>query len=34
MAEGIEIRWPGGGVQQIAKVAADRIVDVVEEAKP
>jgi enediyne biosynthesis protein E4 len=34
VAEGIEIRWPGGGVQHIANVAADRIVDVVEEAKP
>jgi hypothetical protein len=34
MAEGIEIRWPGGSVQHIANVAADRIVDVVEEAKP
>ena len=30
----IEIRWPGGGVQQLANVAADRIVDVVEEVKP
>ena len=34
VAEGIEIRWPGGSVQHIANVAADRIVDVVEEAKP
>ena len=34
VAQRIEIRWPGGGVQQIAGVAADRIVDVVEEAKP
>jgi hypothetical protein len=33
-AERIEIRWPGGGVQQIANVAGDRIVDVVEEVKP
>jgi hypothetical protein len=32
-AERIEIRWPGGGVQQIANVAGDRIVDVVEEVK-
>ena len=30
----IEIRWPGGGVQEVANVAADRIVDVVEEVKP
>jgi hypothetical protein len=30
VAERIEIRWPGGGVQQISGVAADRIVDVVE----
>jgi enediyne biosynthesis protein E4 len=34
VAEKIEIRWPGGGVQHIANVAADRIVDVVEEVKP
>ena len=34
VAERIEIRWPGGGVQQISGVAADRIVDVVEEVKP
>jgi hypothetical protein len=33
-ADRIEIRWPGGGVQQIANVAAGRIVDVVEEVKP
>ena len=33
-AESIEIRWPGGGIQQIGNVAADRIVDVVEEVKP
>ena len=32
--EKIEIRWPGGGRQQIANVAADRIVDIVEEAGP
>jgi hypothetical protein len=34
VAERIEIRWPGGGVQQIANAAADRIVDIVEEVKP
>jgi enediyne biosynthesis protein E4 len=33
VAERIEIRWPGGGVQQLGSVAADRIVDVVEEVK-
>jgi hypothetical protein len=33
VTERIEIRWPGGGVQQIGSVAADRIVDVVEEVK-
>jgi hypothetical protein len=30
----IEIRWPGGGVQQLDNVAADRIIDVVEEIQP
>ena len=34
VADRIEIRWPGGGVQQVAKVAADRVVDIVEEVKP
>ena len=34
VAERIEIRWPGGGIQQIANVAADHIVDVVEEVRP
>jgi enediyne biosynthesis protein E4 len=33
VADKIEIRWPGGGVQQIAGVAADRIVDIVEEVR-
>jgi enediyne biosynthesis protein E4 len=32
--EKIEVRWPGGRTQQLANVAADRIVDVDEEAKP
>jgi hypothetical protein len=34
VAEMVEIRWPGGGIQKVANVPADRIVDVVEEAKP
>jgi enediyne biosynthesis protein E4 len=34
VAESIEVRWPGGGVQRISNVAAGRIVDVVEEVKP
>lgn len=34
VAESVEIRWPGGGVQRIGNVAADRVVDVVEEVKP
>jgi hypothetical protein len=34
VAEKIEIRWPGGGTQQLAHVAADRIVEVDQEAKP
>jgi hypothetical protein len=34
MAQMVEIRWPGGRVQQVAKVAADRILEIVEEAKP
>jgi enediyne biosynthesis protein E4 len=33
-AEKIEIRWPGGGRQQMANVAADRIVDISEETGP
>jgi len=33
-AETVEIRWPGGTVQRIANVTADRIVDIVEEGKP
>jgi hypothetical protein len=33
-AEKIEIRWPGGGVQQLANVAADRIVDIIEDVGP
>ena len=34
VAEKVEIRWPGGATQQLNGVAADRIVEVVEEAKP
>ncbi len=30
-AEKIEIRWPGGGKQQLTDVAADRVVEVIEE---
>lgn len=30
-AERIEIRWPGGGTQALSNVAADRVVEVVEE---
>jgi enediyne biosynthesis protein E4 len=33
-AQRIEIRWPGGGTQQLLAVAADRIVEVTEEARP
>jgi hypothetical protein len=33
-AQKVEIRWPGGGVQQLDGVAADRIVEVTEEVKP
>ncbi|MFN0104964.1 MAG: CRTAC1 family protein [Bryobacteraceae bacterium] len=33
-AELVEIRWPGGGVQTLANVAADRIVEIAEEARP
>lgn len=29
----VEIRWPGGGLQKLVNVAADRIVDVTEEVK-
>ncbi|HEY2014236.1 MAG TPA: CRTAC1 family protein, partial [Bryobacteraceae bacterium] len=34
MAAQIEVRWPGGGTQQLGNVAADRIVDVDEQVKP
>ena len=34
VAETVEIRWPVGGIQKIANVAADHIVDITEEAKP
>jgi hypothetical protein len=33
IADRIEIRWPAGGVQRLANVAAGRIVDVVEESR-
>jgi hypothetical protein len=32
--EKLEIRWPGGARQQFANVAADRVVDIVEETGP
>ncbi len=34
MAEKLEVRWPGGGTQQAGSVSADRLVEVVEGAKP
>ncbi len=34
VAERIEVRWPGGGTQQIDNVTADRIVDVLEKVAP
>jgi hypothetical protein len=33
-ADNVEVRWPGGQIQQVAKVHADRILEVVQEAKP
>jgi hypothetical protein len=33
-AKSIEIRWPGGSIQNIANVPADRILDVIEEVNP
>jgi hypothetical protein len=33
-AEWVEIQWPGGGTQKLDNVAADRIVEITEEAKP
>ena len=33
MAETIEVRWPGGGMQQMSNVPAGRIVDIVEQVK-
>jgi hypothetical protein len=32
-AESLEVRWPGGQMQQVGRVGADRIVEVVQEAK-
>jgi hypothetical protein len=34
VAEIIEVRWPGGDIQQIKSVVADRIVEVIEPGKP
>jgi len=31
-AESVEVRWPGGTVQRLGKMAADRVVEIVEEA--
>jgi hypothetical protein len=33
-AQRVEIRWPGGGVQRLSNVAADRVVEVIEEITP
>ncbi|MBY0505454.1 MAG: CRTAC1 family protein [Bryobacteraceae bacterium] len=33
-AEWVEIRWPGGPVQRVAGVKADRVVEIVEAARP
>ena len=30
----VEIRWPSGGVQRLAGVAADRVIEAVEDVKP
>ena len=32
--ETIEVRWPGGGIQRMGSVPANRIVEIVEELKP
>jgi hypothetical protein len=32
--EKIEVRWPGGEIQQVGRVAADRLAEIVQEAKP
>jgi enediyne biosynthesis protein E4 len=34
VAERIEVRWPGGGRQQVYNVVADRIVEIVEKVDP
>ena len=34
VAELVEIRWPSGSIQKLTNVAADRIVEVAEEAEP
>ncbi len=33
-AEQVEVRWPGGTIQEARRVAADRVVEIVEEVKP
>jgi hypothetical protein len=34
VATSIEVRWPGGGMQQLKNVGADGVVDIVQEVKP
>lgn len=34
VAELVEIRWPGGRLQKLANVEADRIVEIAEEVQP
>jgi hypothetical protein len=34
VVESIEVRWPGGVIQQVKNVPADRIVEIVESGKP
>ena len=34
VAETIEVRWPGGDIQQLKNVSADRILEIVQAGKP
>jgi hypothetical protein len=34
VAETIEVHWPGGGIQQLKNVTADRVVEIVQVPKP
>jgi len=34
LIESIEIRWPGGAIQKLNHVAADRIVEITEDVEP